>query len=316
MIFVLNDLLVISTKIFNMKRSLLLILLITGIVTVGTNAQTIKVDSTSNWRKSFKAGLNLNQAAFSSNWKGGGINSIGMNMLMNFKANYRKDKSSWDNEIDLQYGFVRNDGQGFRKTLDRIFVDTKYGYGISKNWDLYTSLNFLSQFGPGYAYSDTSKSIISDFMAPAFITSSWGLEYHPVDYFKVRISPFSPRVTIVKDGARFAPLVGEKPYGVDTTETIRTEWFAFQLSADFNKDIAKNINLKWRYVLFANYETLAMKKIDHRLDLSLTARVNKFITTSLGVIVLYDFDQDDEVQTSQLLNIGILYTFQNYEEKK
>lgn len=300
-----------------MKQYLLLALLIIGISGIETRAQIVKVDSTSNWRKSFRGGLNLNQAAFSSNWKGGGSNSLGLNMLVNYKANYKKNKSSWDTEIDLQYGFVRNDGQGFRKTLDRIFVDTKYGYGISKNWDLYTSLNFLSQFGPGYTYGDTSKSIISDFMAPAFITSSWGLEYHPVDYFKVRISPFSPRITVVKDGARFAPLVDPiKPYGVDTTETIRTEWLAFQLSADFNKDIAKNINLKWRYLLFANYETLEMKKIDHRLDLSLTARVNKFITTSFGLIALYDFDQDDEVQMSQLLNVGILYTFQNYEDKK
>lgn len=300
-----------------MKQCLLVTFLLIGLFYSESEAQTIKVDSLSNWKKSFKAGLNLNQASFSSNWKGGGINSIGLTILTNFRANYRNDKSSWDSEIDLQYGFVRNAGQGFRKTLDRIFADTKYGYTISKNWDIYTSLNFLSQFGPGYMYpNDTTENIISDLLAPAFITSSWGLEYHPVDYFKVRISPFSPRITIVRDGARFAPLVSEKPYGVDTTETIRTEWFAFQLAADFNKDIAKNINLKWRYLLYANYETLEMKKIDHRLDLSLTARVNKFITTSFGVIVLYDFDQDDEMQVSQLLNIGFLYSFQNYEDKK
>src|SRR5688572_4035041 len=98
-----------------MRHHLLLALLLIGILYSESKAQTIKVDSTSNWRKSFKAGLNLNQAAFSSNWKGGGINSIGMNLLVNFKANYKKDKISWDNEIDLQYGFVRNDGLGFRK---------------------------------------------------------------------------------------------------------------------------------------------------------------------------------------------------------
>lgn len=285
--------------------------------TLTVSAQVVKIDSASYWRKSFKAGLNVNQAAFSSNWKGGGINSIGLTALLNFKANYRREKASWDNEIDLSYGFVRNAGQGFRKTLDRVFIDTKYGYSVSKNWDVYTSLNFMTQFAPGYVYGDdNTETIISDLLAPAFITSSWGVEYHPVEYFKLRISPFSPRFTIVQDGARFAPHVAEKPYGVDTTETVRTEWLAFQVTADFNKEIAKNITLKWRYLLYANYETLDAKKIDHRLDLNLTARVNKFITTSLGVIVLYDFDQDDGVQTSQLLNIGLLYTFQNYEAKK
>lgn len=299
-------------------KKLIFLLVVCVLCTTTITAQVIKVDSTSYWRKSFKAGLNMNQASFSSNWKAGGINSIGLTMLVNFKANYKKDKISWDNEIDLQYGFVRNDGQGFRKTLDRIFLDTKVGYTLSEKWDLYSSLNFSSQFAPGYVYNDDdSEDIISDFLAPAFITSSWGLEYHPVDYFKVRISPFSPRVTIVKDGARFAPLVDPiRPYGVDTTRTTRYEWLAFQLSADFDKDIAKNINLKWRYLLYANYETLEFKAIDHRLDLALTARVNKFITTSFGMIVLYDVDQDTGVQFSQLLNIGILYTFQNYEDKK
>lgn len=301
-----------------MKKSIFLLAVVYVLASTTITAQVIKVDSTSNWKKGFKAGLNLNQASFSSNWKAGGINSIGVTMLVNFKANYKKDKISWDNEIDLQYGFVRNDGQGFRKTLDRIFVDTKLGYTISEKWDLYSSVNFSTQFAPGYVYNDDdTENIISDFLAPAFITSSWGLEYHPVDYFKVRISPFSPRATIVKDGARFAPLVDPiRPYGVDTTATTRYEWLAFQLSADFNKDIAKNINLKWRYLLYANYETLEFKTIDHRLDLALTARVNKFITTSFGMIMLYDVDQDTAVQFSQLLNIGILYTFQNYEDKK
>ncbi len=59
------------------------------------NAQVIHVDSLSNWRKSFKAGLNLNQASFSGNWKAGGVNSFGFNALLNYKANYKKDKNSW-----------------------------------------------------------------------------------------------------------------------------------------------------------------------------------------------------------------------------
>jgi hypothetical protein len=299
-----------------MKR--IVVTLILCLLLVPAWAQVIKVDSTSNWKKSFKAGLNINQAAFSSNWKGGGINSIGLNVFINNIANYKKDKISWDNEIALAYGFVRNDGQGFRKTLDRIYLDTKLGYAVSSKWDLYTSLNLLSQFAPGYIYNDDdTEDIISDFFSPAFITSSWGLEYHPVDYFKVRISPFSPRFTIVKDGGRFAPIVDPiAPYGVDTTKTVRQEWLAFQVSAEFDKEIAKNINLKWRYMVFANYETFELRTIDHRLDLSLTARVNKFITTSFGLIILYDYDQDKAVQTSQLLNIGLLYTFQNYEDKK
>lgn len=283
-----------------------------------TSAQIVKPDTASNWKKKFTSALNLNQASFSSNWKGGGVNSIGLNALVNYKANFRKNKTSWDNEVDFLYGFVNNAGQGFRKTVDRIFLDTKLGYSVSTKWDLYTSLNLLSQFAPGYRFNDdNTRNLISDFLAPAFITSSWGAEYHPVNYFKVRLSPFSPRITVVQDNnGRFDAVSTTSPYGVTVGESTRTEWLAFQLIADFNKDIAKNMNLKWRYMAFANYETLEAKTIDHRLDLTLAAKVNRFVNVNLGIIALYDYDQDSGIQLSQLFNIGFLYSFQNFEEKK
>jgi hypothetical protein len=70
--------------------------------------QVIKLDTTSYWKKAFKTGLNINQASFSDNWKAGGVNSIGLTSFLNYKANYKKEKVSWDNEIGLSYGFVNN----------------------------------------------------------------------------------------------------------------------------------------------------------------------------------------------------------------
>ncbi|HCM75139.1 MAG TPA: hypothetical protein DIS90_02060, partial [Cytophagales bacterium] len=66
-----------------------------------THGQVVKIDSTTHWKKGVNFGINLNQASFSSNWKAGGVNSIGLNTLFNYKANYKKDKVSWDNQIDL-----------------------------------------------------------------------------------------------------------------------------------------------------------------------------------------------------------------------
>lgn len=296
-------------------RTVITVILIS--VACFANGQIVKVDSTTNWKKSMNFGINLNQASFSSNWKAGGVNSIGLNTLFNYKANYKKDKKSWDNQIDLAFGFVNNQGQGYRKTGDRIYLDTKYGHDLSEKWGLFSSLSFATQFAEGYQYNDDgTKDIISDIFAPAFITSAWGLEYHPVDYFKVRIAPFAPRLTIVNDPTRFITSVGPTPYGVEPPDNTRWELLAFQMQAEFNKDIAENINLKWRYVLFANYETLEAKKIDHRLDLNITAKVNQFINVGIGGILLYDYDQDTGVQLSQLLTIGFAYTFRNYEEKK
>lgn len=284
-------------------------------------AQIVRVDSLSPWKKKLVANLNLNQASFSSNWKAGGINSIGINSLFNYKANYAEGKISWDNEIDLAYGFVNNTGQGYRKTVDRIFLDTKYGRKFNDKWSLFTSLNLLSQFTKGYNYEDDGNGdeqalLISDFFAPAFITSAWGVEYVPAAYFKLRMSPFAPRLTIVKDPQRFTETVGPEPYGVDSTGTTRFEWLAFQLMADFNKDIATNVNLKWRYVMFANYETLKMKTIDHRLDLNIGVKLGRFVNMGIGGILIYDYDQDSGAQVSQVFSIGVAYNFQNYVDEK
>ncbi|WP_254157225.1 DUF3078 domain-containing protein [Chryseosolibacter indicus] len=269
------------------------------------------------WKRKFNLTLNFNQAAFSSNWKAGGINSIGFNSIFNYKANYKDKKNSWDNELDVAFGFVNSSGQGYRKTIDRLFLDTKYGYELNKNWGVFSSLNLLSQFSRGYNYKDDNVSaLISDFFAPAFITSAWGVEYHPAEYFKLRISPFAPRLTIVHDARRFTRTVDSKPYGVDSTKTTRFEWLAFQMQAEFNKEIVKNINLKWRYLLYANYETLDLKTIDHRVDIDIIAKVNKYINVGIGGILLYDFDQDSGAQLSQVFSFGFLYTFQNYQDSK
>jgi hypothetical protein len=310
-----------------MKQDMFLKTGLAGIIiflfaTISSQAQIIRVDSTSYWKKSFRTGLNVNQASFSSNWKAGGVNSFGFNGLLNYKANYKKNKTSWDNQFDFLYGMVNNQGQGYRKTLDRIYMETKVGHDLSKKWSLTTSINFLSQFAKGYKYEKDVNgvevgSLISDIFAPAFITSAWGFEYHPVDYFKLTLSPFSPRVTIVADNnGRFDAVDTVKPYGVLVGETTRYEWLAFQLQAEFNKDIAENLNLKWRYVMFANYQTLEAKTIDHRLDIGLTAKVNKFMNVSLGGIMIYDYDQDSGVQLAEAFTLGISYSFQNFEEKK
>ena len=307
-------------KISKYKKVVLVIFLVSSI-SGELAAQFVKVDSTSNWKKRFRVGMNINQASFSSNWKAGGVNSLGFNTLLNYQANYKKDRNSWDNSIDLLYGMVNNQGQGYRKTLDRVYLDTKYGRSMTEKWDMFLSANFLSQFAKGYSYSKDVNglevaTLISDVFAPAFVTIALGMEYHPVDYFKVRLAPIAPRVTIVKDVDRFVTADNPTPYGVKPGENARYEWLAFQMLAEFNKDLAPNVNLKWRYVMFANYETLELNKIDHRLEVAFSAKVTKFINVSLGSILIYDFDQDLGAQISQAFSLGMLYSIQNFEDKK
>jgi hypothetical protein len=281
------------------------------------STQTLYAQDTTYWTKTGSAGLNLNQAQFSSNWKGGGTSSISLAVLIFGKANYRRDKVSWDNTADFAYGFMRNDMESFtRKTSDRLFLDSKYGYGLSPKWSMFGSLNFLTQFAPGYVIDSLVKSnkrvAFSNFMAPGFLTYSIGLEYVPVEYFKIRFGTGTVRHTFVLDSTVYegegVPVEARKRYGLKPGRRVRTE-AAFQLQADFEKRVMENLTIKARYLAFVNYENLELEKIDHRLDFWLSAQVNKYISTSLTFTGLYDFDQSPDVQYSQLLGLGILYKF-------
>jgi hypothetical protein len=267
------------------------------------------------WKKSIESGLNLNQASFSNNWKGGGVNSIALGTYFSGRALYESNKISFDNNVQLQYGFLKNQYESIRKTTDRIFADSKFGYKLNKWWDAFVGVNFLSQFAPGYNYIEDStgqrKELISQFFSPAYLTSTLGFEYKPVDYFWVRFGVGGFRQTFVLDTTIYHHV--PQNYGVPIGKKVRNE-LAFVLTANFDKDIAKNINLKVRFMAFSNYEDMAAT--DLRTDILLTAKVNKLVNVNLSGVVLYDQDQDYKVQYSQSLALGVVYKFTQFEEKK
>ncbi len=292
-----------------MKKRTLLFFLFTCSLSV-VLAQT----DTLHWKKSVQTGINLNQASFSDNWKGGGVNSIALGAFFNGKANYTDfKKMTFDNDLQLSYGYLQNKGQTARKSTDKIFYDAKLGYKIASKWNLFVSLNFLSQFDAGFEYVKDDQGVehgvlISKFMAPAYLTSSIGVEYKPVDYFWARFGTGTLRQTFVLDTSLY--LNFPKNYGVDYGKKVRNE-VAFQFISNFDKDIAKNLNFKARFSALAPYENLG--RIVSRLDAGIAAKVNKFINVNLSAVVLNDPDMDNDVQYSQFFALGILYSFSQFK---
>ena len=273
------------------------------------------------WHKSFKTGLGLNESLLSANWQGGGVNTIGFNALLNARANRQVGPHNFDNTADLLFAFSQTKGLGYRKGQDRLYLDTKYGRALTERWDMFLSLNLLTQFAPGYKYDtdpagNARATLTSDFFAPAFITAAYGFEYHPATYFHLRLSPFAPRLTVVRGLERFIQNPGDTPYGVNPGHSTRFEVLAAQILAEADKNLSPNVNLKARYLLFANYRNLTPREIDHRLDVALTAKVGKYVNVAVNGIALYDFDQDPGVQYSQGLTLGVAYAFQNYVDAK
>jgi hypothetical protein len=271
-------------------------------------------DSITYWKKSLQTGLNINQAAFSDNWKGGGTSSLALGALCNAKANYNSgNKLDWDNDLQLSYGFVQNKGENVKKTVDRIYLDSKLGYKIANKWNLFGSMNFTSQFDAGFSYAKDPQGVeqstlISKFMAPGYLTSSLGIEYKPVDYFWTRFGLGTLRQTFVLDTTLYQ--TEPKNYGVEVGKKMKSE-AVFQLTSNFDRDIMKNTNLKVRMMALAPYESLTT--IVSRMDVLLSAKVNKFISVSVALSAINDMNQDAEVQFSQIFGLGIMYNFSEFK---
>jgi hypothetical protein len=259
------------------------------------------------WRKFITFGLNFNQAAFSNNYSAGGISSVALGSTFVYHVEYNKAPFSYSTELNLLYGKSKNKGQSSRKTNDRIFLDNKVATQLSKKWFFFGSLSFESQFDKGYQYTNEAgvtldpPILISNFMAPGYLTESVGFEYKPAPYFDLRLGTGTARQTFVLDDN----VKGN--YGVDSNKTIRTD-IAFQIVAIFDKDIAKNMHLNARYDMFIPYgQSLAY--VRHRVDAVLAARVNRLVNVSINGTLLFDKNTSNSVQGTEGLSLGVLYKF-------
>lgn len=261
------------------------------------------------WKTKTSVGININQAAFSDNWKGGGVNSLAIGGLVNYKAEYSKESYSYASEVIMQYGKVKNKSQLQKKTTDRIYWDNKAAVQLSKNWYFFGSINFESQFDKGFSYSRDAQGnevekLLSRFMSPGYLTESLGFEYKPNKFFSTRIGTGTARQTFVLDTNIYK--TNPNNFGVEKGKKFRNE-LAFQVVTNFEKEVIHNITLKTKYNMFIPYDNFG--HIDHRLDVGIIAKVNRFMNVSITGVGLYDRDTDKKIQGSQTLAMGLVFAF-------
>ena len=302
------------------------------------------------WRKGGIFSLNVGQGS-SRNWAAGAEKfSFSTAAGLNLFANYREGRFTWTNTLDLGYAVVNTTTLGNRKTDDKIDYYAKLGHDLSKTLSLAGVVNFRSQFTSGYDYEYLSKykRKTSEFMAPAYLIVAPGLDWHPVPYFSVFFSPASARMVFTLnpwsyyfpdgiippgDGGGFeAPL--STYYGVDPARKVRAEIGGF-LSANFNKELIKNVTYKSRLDLYSNYlstyrftpigtkqvatEKLSAKpqNIDVFWTNLISMKVNKFLQVTYNFDLIYDDDVrqfgDDKksaaAQLRSLLSVGFSAKF-------
>lgn len=283
------------------------------------------------WKTGGLLGLNFSQT-YLENWQGGGQNSITGTAIVNLFANYKKDKWTWDNTLDAAYGLTRlGDAKTFQKTDDRLELNSKVGRQTPVINTYYAAMaTFRTQMDAGYDYETTPNKLISDPFSPAYLLLGLGIDYKPSEAFSLYISPVTAKITIV-DNQRLADAggFGVEPAEYDASglkikdgETVRYEIGGF-LKAQYTRDIMENVKLNTKIDLFSNYLENPTN-IDINWETLIAMKINKYLSTSLSVHVVYDddvsfdLDRDDDginegsgprTQLKEVFSLGIQYQF-------
>lgn len=276
---------------------------------------------TTYWIKGGSFGINFNQATL-TNWAAGGSSSISGAVYFKYFFDYRREKVSWKNTIDMGIGVIKEEESKQRKADDRMVFTSSYGRKIGQGdkWFYNGTFDFRTQFAKGFNAEDLNQeNYISKFMAPGYLMVSLGVDYRPNDYFSITISPITSKFTIVNDDR----LSAAGAFGVDPGSNSRSE-FGGKLIAAFDKEIFKNGSLTSTLILFSNYSENP-EKIDVNWENTLTMKINDVLSANIYNQIIYDYDikfyevdangenilesETDKWQFKNIFGLGLAFKF-------
>lgn len=224
------------------------------------------------WTLSSTPALKVDEK-FYNNWSSAG-NSL-VQLTTTFFGNYKYTHSRyiWDNVVDLAYGYNWQDLDGdttlhgfralesMRKSEDKIDLTSTFSMRMKNDWNVSASINFKSQFGNGYNYTGAGteqvETLVSGFMAPAYLTTALGFE-RKKEHWNVSLSFLTGKTTfvyndtLIKNGHNYGVLQEEEDLANGIYNHV---YFGLGSYVKFfyKKDIAKNLNLYARMELFYDY---------------------------------------------------------------
>jgi len=285
----------------------LTLLIITGI----TSPLLAQASADTAWHRGGNIGISLNQVSL-SNWASGGENTLGFNLLFNYFANYKKQGHLWNSRIEMDYGLNNTKTDGKKKTNDKIYLSSIYGYELRKNLYLSGLMTFQSQFAKGNDYNTDPPTYISRFMSPGYLTIGGGLTWTPKSWFTATLTPTTWRGTFVNSNI----LSDQGQFGVTPGKHLLSE-FGAQLQMEAQYEFLKNMTIYSRLTLFSNY-LKDPQNTDVAWDVQLNMTINKWFAATVTTNMIYDNDtkilQKDgskgpRLQFKEALGVGFQVSF-------
>ena len=277
------------------------------------------------WTNSLKTNVNLGQTSL-TNWAAGGDNTVSLAAYVDGNANWKKGDMFWNNRLQLDYGFLYASSKPIlQKNMDRIYLESKWGYKAPSTRYLYFSANFdfKSQFTDTWDYATpttkadgnpfeegqkpvredwlASKVLKSGFLSPAYTNLALGIDFVPNQWFSLNFAPLTGGFVIVttpelrqayamkEKSTTTEDMIASADNAVSLGKLYKPAKFEFgaQLKMDAKVNINDNFAYSTQVVLFANY-----------LDIKHCPRINwdnrfdwklaKYFSLTLATNLIYD----------------------------
>lgn len=260
------------------------------------------------------ADIKFNQGYISKSWAEGGENSLSALSILKYSADYSYGKlRSFDSDVEYRLGYLKSGDNDLQKNDDKFELNAKYGMKAFANWYYSGLLNFKTQILKGYDYSNDTTIAMSEFLSPAYLVFSLGLDYKPSNKLTILFSPLTSKFTIVADTVNY----DQTRFGVGEDEFIRKEIGAY-IKAISKLKFRDNIGLENKINFFTNY-TKNPQNIDVDWEVDLKVKLTDYIKMSINAHLLYDDDvsfiKEDgseggaRTQFKELFGIGFIYSF-------
>ena len=286
-----------------MPRSLLLVIAV-AMLPLLASAQvemSINVDSLSRvprikadsmpwkWLTRWTAGFSTTQL---TNWTQGGQDVFSVDLGCFASYDYADSIHSWDNDLHLRYGVVKQGKQSIQKSDDRIILSSRISR-VTSDWYRYTGfVDFRTQFFDGVNNSvidpNTGAPLrISSFFAPAFLTTAFGLDAAILPELRVLIAPLSSRSTWVLDSrlVESGRLDGRGVFGLAPGESSRTN-IGSVVNLKLDWEVATNVSLRTRVNGFMPYTTPELWVVT--VENAIVMKVNSWLNVSWLSDIFYD----------------------------
>ncbi len=265
--------------------------------TARVHAQT---DTVNGWHHAMIAELHLAEVSF-SHWTQGGTNALSYIADVNGQSIRNEPKTIWTTSYKLDFGQAKLNGEDLRKTDDEINLESSLIYKLDEHFNPYADVSLLTQFAPGYQYSDSAgvaPTEVSNFFDPAYILQSAGAAWTPSKVFQTRLG-VALREIVTNQFPQYAsePLENE-------VKKIRIQG-GLESQSDVEVPVDDNVLFRAKLDLFSPFNT--MDRIVVHGEGSLIAKISKVFSAELSALIINDPDVSPYTQIKQGLSLGISY---------